>query len=708
VRADTATTVTQTAAGMIVGSVAYMSPEQAESRLTDHRADVFSFGAVLYEMATGRRAFHGDTHASTLAAVLKGEPVPLRTLAPASPAALDRIVRRCLRKNRDERYPEMVAVRVGLLALTKPSARWRWVAAACALLAVAVAVALWPRPATNVEIALPKPVQLTVDLGDTGDPSLSPDGKWLAYVSDRGNTGQYGLWVQRLDGTEGRKVIECTFLGDPVFTPDGQTIIYACRDTPDPQQRDLYSINVDGTERKLVLKDGYWPSISPNGKYVAFLSRKTRRHAVLPLAGGEPIPLRPENYYGLGRAIWSPDSERLMIVNWRYSMEQGSRFWVASRDGSEAVETPLFDVLENAGYERGRQGSMLYSWTPTHIYLSFSAGGSRDVWRVPFDAQRGMPLGQATRITASTGAWNGIVQHGKLVFDASAFQSNLFALRLASDGRSVAAEPRQLTFDSTVNFLPMLSLDGRRVSYISQRARYHQLFVVDVASGRSLSITELPRSSRSMPFYCISPDGEHVAWADQGNVYRSRTDSPTRERVCSDCGYPLVWLPDGSGLLLRDKKARDTLFLYEFSSGRRRAILRARDHNLGQVSVSSDGGWLAFQAVQGVSMEGFIAPLGGALKEDMSEWIPVSKGINLTNFIWSARGDLLYAVDRGRRIVAIPLNRGTKYPSGPPVPVHELPKDSKQYIHRIAAADGLIVAYMESSHRNIWIQDLPK
>ncbi len=95
-----AETVTKTAAGMIVGSTAYMSPEQAEGRPTDHRSDVFSFGAVLYEMATGQRAFQGESHISTLAAVLQREPVPLRTLAPASPPALDRIVKRCLRKNR--------------------------------------------------------------------------------------------------------------------------------------------------------------------------------------------------------------------------------------------------------------------------------------------------------------------------------------------------------------------------------------------------------------------------------------------------------------------------------------------------------------------------------------------------------------------------------------------------------------------------------
>jgi serine/threonine protein kinase len=265
VRSDT---VTQTAAGAIVGSAAYMSPEQAQGRPTDHRSDVFSFGAVLYEMATGRRAFQGDTNISTLAAVLEREPVPLRTLAPASPPALDVIVRRCLRKNAAERYPDMAAVGAALQGLMKHSARWRWAAAAAAVMAVAsiAAATAWRGRATDVPVDLPKPVQLTADPGNSQDPSLSPDGKWLVYASDRGGPGNRGLWIQRLDGAESRKLTDCAHLGDPVFTPDGQRIVYSCGENR--KNQNLYSVGLSGGDSTLVARDAQWPSISPDGKYV--------------------------------------------------------------------------------------------------------------------------------------------------------------------------------------------------------------------------------------------------------------------------------------------------------------------------------------------------------------------------------------------------------------------------------------------------------
>jgi Tol biopolymer transport system component len=371
----------------------------------------------------------------------------------------------------------------------------------------------------------------------------------------------------------------------------------------------------------------------------------------------------------------------------------------------------VFDLLEKGGYDAGAgSGPLLYSWTPTHIYLSFFAEGSRDVWRIPFDAQRGIPLGEAIRITATMNAWNGVAQHGKLVFDATTMQSNLFALPLAPDGRSLAAEPRQLTFDSAPNFLPSLSRDGRRASYISTRAGNTQIFVVDVASGRSSVLTKLPRIAKPPLLGApISPDGEQVAWSenDKRDVYRSGTDKSTPVRVCSDCGFPRAWLPDGSGLILQHPAHRDTFFLFEFSSGRRRAIIKAVDHVVGSPNISPDGGWVVFSAAQGPSREYFVARLGPAVKEDMSEWISLgARGRLLVGFDWSARGDLIYALDVGR-IIAVPLNSKTKYPSGPPVVLYE-PKDPHQRLGWTTFANGLIVACITTGGpRNIWIQDLP-
>ncbi len=181
------------------------------------------------------------------------------------------------------------------------------------------------------EVILPKAVQLTADQGASGDPSLSPDGKWLAYVSDRGNTGKWGIWIQRLDGSESRKLAECRVCSYPVFTPDGEKIIYACGSSP--QETDLYLISAKGGESSLLAKDGQSPSISPDGRYVAYLDPKSRRYAVRPISGGEPVRLPVTGSLGgqyghlTGNNYWSSEMTR--------------KFRICHRDGGTARKTHL-------------------------------------------------------------------------------------------------------------------------------------------------------------------------------------------------------------------------------------------------------------------------------------------------------------------------------------------------------------------------------
>ncbi|MGD0437615.1 MAG: serine/threonine-protein kinase, partial [Bryobacteraceae bacterium] len=188
--------------GQILGTVAYMSPEQAQGLKLDARSDIFSFGAVLYEMLTGRRAFSGDTNMSTLAAILNREPQPL---AATTPRELNRIVTRCLRKDPARRLQTMADLKVALEELKEESESgrleashipvasrriWPLAGTAIALAAIVTAGAwwLWSSPGKTVS-SQPNLRQLTYDAGDTGVPALSPDAKLVAYQSDRAEPG---------------------------------------------------------------------------------------------------------------------------------------------------------------------------------------------------------------------------------------------------------------------------------------------------------------------------------------------------------------------------------------------------------------------------------------------------------------------------------------------------------------------------------------
>ena len=211
--ASTRSALVRTAEGTIVGTVAYMSPEQAQGKPVDARSDVFSFGAVLYEMVTGRAAFRGDTRISTLAAVINQNPQPA---GPDVPRDLERIIFRCLRKDPDRRFHHMIDLKVALADLKAesdsgalavvppPHRRRRWLpvaalaAAATALIAVLL---LWKKaPANPAEGA--ERTRVTFDSGFTTDPALSPDGKLAVYASDRAGQGNLDIWIQNLASGE--------------------------------------------------------------------------------------------------------------------------------------------------------------------------------------------------------------------------------------------------------------------------------------------------------------------------------------------------------------------------------------------------------------------------------------------------------------------------------------------------------------------------
>ena len=254
----------QTNRGTILGTFSYMSPEQAEGKPIDARSDIFSFGCVLYEMLTGERAFKGNTPVSTLAAILNQEPKPAAQLAPDLPVGVGRILARCLRKSPAERFQNAQDLHMlldelredsqsgasGPIAVRRFGRPKRWIVVALAgVIALAAGLAagrfLWPRevPALAYSFA-----PITHDAGLTTEPALSPDGKLVAYASDRSATGNLELWVQQVSG-----------VGDPLQLTHGD-------------------------------RDSHEPCFSHDGSQIAFRSEKDGGGLYsMPALGGEPV-----------------------------------------------------------------------------------------------------------------------------------------------------------------------------------------------------------------------------------------------------------------------------------------------------------------------------------------------------------------------------------------------------------------------------------
>ncbi len=283
----------QTEEGTILGTVAYMSPEQAEGKKVDARSDIFSFGSVLYEMITGRLAFQGATNLAVLSAILQKDPAPIGNTAVNVPSDLEKLVARCLRKDVERRIQHMDDVKLALEDLKEESesgrlaagqaslsaahtsrirTHWRAVVAGAAATAMLGAgVAWWESRRATTETRGPVLTRLTSDSGLTTDPALTRDGKLLAYASDRATTsgavGNLDIWVQQLPAGEPLRLTRNEADDrEPTFSPDGTRIAFR-------SERDgggIYTISTLGGDERRIAKNGHRPAFSPDGQSIAY------------------------------------------------------------------------------------------------------------------------------------------------------------------------------------------------------------------------------------------------------------------------------------------------------------------------------------------------------------------------------------------------------------------------------------------------------
>ena len=521
---DTRTLRAHSEEGTIAGTAAYMSPEQAESKPVDARSDIFSFGAVLYEMATGTRAFHGDSKLSTLSAVLRENPKPPSQVAADIPRELDRIIARCLRKDPARRFQAMPDLKVALEELkeesdsgtaevvaagmgapvAKPRFRLMLAAAAVAMLVAAAAAWFFLRPASR---PLPpmQSVPLTTYTGSQGHASFSPDGSQVAFQWTGEKGDNWDIYVKLVEGgTPLRLTTSPESAISPAWSPDGRQIAFL-------RAGGVYSVSpLGGPERKLT--DAFVDSLAwmPDSQSLMISSAKSagELHSIfqLSLRTGEmrpvtsPPPADPGGGGDYGPAV-SPDGRTLGFLRWAWP------------EGGIYLQ-PLAGGPARRLTKRSQQVGGLVWASNREILCYGTAGVSGSMWRMFTDGRsEEQPVEGAldgAREPAISHPPNGPV---RLAYTRFVGDSNIWRMAIAPDahgGVRAVGQPASIIASTRTDRSPRFSPDGKRIVFASDRDGYLEIWVAASDGSGPAQLTTLKSSRSGSPRW--SPDGTEIVF----------------------------------------------------------------------------------------------------------------------------------------------------------------------------------------------------
>ncbi len=537
----TPTNLTQ--AGVALGTAAYMSPEQARGKAVDKRADVWAFGAVLYEMLTGRHPFSGETVSDILACVLKSDP-DWTALPATTPAAIRRLLRRCLQKDPRQRLHDIGDARIELEeaaegtspnaapAAKAPSASRRMFLPGLILgLAIGAVGAglIVSRFGGDQSRAAMRFVTVTNFSGVEAQPSLSPDGRSVAFVSNR--DGSYDIWVGLAAGGRLVRVTnDPSVESHPSWSPDGTRIAYA--KMKESGLSDIWEIPALGGAPRRVIVDATEPAWSADGRSFAYSNQATGTVWSCDASGGN------------ARAVTQPDSTYRFHRQPAFSHDGRSIVFVR-RQGGPYGELAVAELATGQVRAVTQDGALVYSpvWSVDDKFLYFASGrgGTVNIWKMPSKG------GEPQQITAGQGddADLSLSADGKRMVFAT-YRQNINIGVADLDIKGQGAGLKWLTSDAARGELgPAFSPDGKRIAYFSNRKGVERegIWVMD-ADGSNAAPLVVDDYQNVFPRWYA--DGQALLF--RSSLARLGLPGDRFRRVAISGGPPDVVVPEQLGL----------------------------------------------------------------------------------------------------------------------------------------------------------------
>jgi eukaryotic-like serine/threonine-protein kinase len=568
--------------GVVIGTVGYMSPEQAQGQAVDHRTDIFSFGCVLYEAITGRRAFEGATAFAILRRIVENHPAPLTAFVPSTPPALQTIVSKCLAKSPDERYQSMSEVaadlrqvalaidpRVPVARGPRQSRRGSVVFAAIGLTAFALAI-VWGVVGGGPVVRPPVQIERLTASGTAIDSALSPDGRYLAWVESIG--GLQSLKVRQLGEDRSVELVPRAQVGfwGIAFAPNGSRIYYAVKSADQPAGR-LFTIGVlGGTPQPLLEGIDSAVTFSPDGGRLAFYRANHPERGATALitaaTDGSDVraiaTTRPPEFFVpafFAAPSWSPDGARLAAAVHNSDTGDAALVTIDATTGARQPFATRFKDVTFTSWMKDGSG-ILFVADQVDAFREFP----RKVWFQP------LPAGEPHRVTpdlveyrnislrddgsafASIGLdavytlWRLPLEGGDPERVASERYDGLLGIAPLNDGRIVVTtgergnaqlaildrdgSHREILTREGANTWPAVTPDGRTIVFVSNRDGQTGIWAMSIDGSAQRLLTHLPRPS----WLSVTPDGQFVVCGSLGQA------EPSTWRVSIAGGDPAM------------------------------------------------------------------------------------------------------------------------------------------------------------------------